>query len=138
MLPIWIILNSLPNSRILDQSKLKRFADDNSNVVLIMVYVLDRKKNIVKKGENAGNQHFLLFSLCFQLCFLRPLTLSKTSPCFYMSSVEVFLKISLEKEKLLVMSNFSFSHSNFYLSKKLSAILINLQLLSANSQFGRV
>ena len=30
------------------------------------MYVLDRVENIVGKEENAGNQHFLLFSQCFQ------------------------------------------------------------------------
>ena len=28
--------------------------------------VFDRVENIVVKGENAGNQHFLLFPQCFQ------------------------------------------------------------------------
>ena len=28
--------------------------------------VFGRKENIVGKGENAGNQHFLLFPQCFQ------------------------------------------------------------------------
>ena len=27
---------------------------------------LERVENIVEKGENAGNQHFLLFQQCFQ------------------------------------------------------------------------
>ena len=30
------------------------------------MYVLDRVENIVGKEENAGYQHFLLFSQCFQ------------------------------------------------------------------------
>ena len=30
------------------------------------IYVAERVENIVKKGENAGNQHFLLFPQCFQ------------------------------------------------------------------------
>ena len=29
-------------------------------------YVFDRVENIVGKGENAGNRHFLLFPKCFQ------------------------------------------------------------------------
>ena len=28
--------------------------------------VFDRKENIVGKGENAGYQHFLLFTQCFE------------------------------------------------------------------------
>ena len=31
-----------------------------------MIYVFDRVENIVGKGENAGYQHFLLFSHCFK------------------------------------------------------------------------
>ena len=32
-----------------------------------MKIFLERVENIVGKGENAGYQHFLLFSLCFQM-----------------------------------------------------------------------
>ena len=57
-------------------------------------------ENIVGKGENAGNQHFLLFPHCFlpilsilnlakKLSFIRELTLSHTSPRIYVST-EVF------------------------------------------------
>ena len=46
---------------------------------------------------------------------MRPtLTPSQTSPGFYASAVQVFLKTLWENEKLLVTSNFSFSHSAFY------------------------
>ena len=31
-----------------------------------MNFVMERVKNIVGKGENAGYQHFLLFPQCFQ------------------------------------------------------------------------
>ena len=31
-----------------------------------MGFVLQKMENIVGKGENAGNQHFLLFLKCFQ------------------------------------------------------------------------
>ena len=35
-----------------------------------MISVFNGVKNIVGKGENAGYQHFLLFSQCFQrACF---------------------------------------------------------------------
>ena len=44
--------------------------------------------------------------------FSFPLTLSQTSPGFYMSAVLV-LKTLWKKEKLLVTSNFSFSHCVF-------------------------
>ena len=59
-------LNSLPNDKTLDVTKLKAFADDKINVTQMMIPVFDRVENIVGKGENAGNQHFLLFPQCFQ------------------------------------------------------------------------
>ena len=51
---------------MLDSSKLKAFADDNIKVTKKLKFVLGRVENIVEKGENAGYQHFLLFSKCFQ------------------------------------------------------------------------
>ena len=60
------MINSLPNDKILDWFKVKAIADDTLKVVKIMIYVLDRVENIVGKGENAGNQHFLLFPQFFQ------------------------------------------------------------------------
>ena len=54
-------VNSLPNDISFEWSKLKVFAHDKINK-----FVLERVKNIVGKGENAGYQHFLLFLQCFQ------------------------------------------------------------------------
>ena len=105
------IVNPLPNGKILDVTKLKAFADDKLNFAEVTVSVFDRVEKTVGKGENAGYQHFLHFQ-----CFSKPssLTLSQTSPGFYMSAVRL-LKTLWEKEKLLVTSNFSFSHSVFSL-----------------------
>ena len=47
------------------------------------------------------------------MVFLKGLSLSQTSPGFYVSAVQD-LKTLWEKEKSLVSSNFSFSHSAFY------------------------
>ena len=47
-------LNTVPNNKILDMTKLKAFADDKINVAQIMVSVFDRIENIVGKGENSG------------------------------------------------------------------------------------
>ena len=60
------LINSLPNSKIFDWSKLKAFADDKMNGTEKLKFVLGRVENAVGKGENAGNQHFLLFLQCFQ------------------------------------------------------------------------
>ena len=59
-------LNSLPNDKIFDWFKLKAFADDKINVNGKFKFGLGRVENIVRKGENAGYQHFLLFPQCFQ------------------------------------------------------------------------
>ena len=59
-------VNSLPNNNISDWSNLKAFADDNLYVGQMMIYVVDRVENIMRKGENAGDQHFLLCPQCFQ------------------------------------------------------------------------
>ena len=58
-------VNSLPK-KILYWSKLKAFADDIINLNEKLKLVLGRLENIVGKGENSGNQHFLLFQQCFQ------------------------------------------------------------------------
>ena len=60
------VVNSLPNDKILDQSKLKGFADVKINVAQKLKFILWRVENIVGKGENAGYQNFLLFPQCFQ------------------------------------------------------------------------
>ena len=66
------------------------------------------------------------------------LTLTQTSPCFYVSAVQVFGK-HWEKEKLLVTSNFSFCHSVFYPYRELSAIFIKLEFIACSFfQFRRV
>ena len=47
-------VNSLPNDKSLDLSKLKAFADDEINVVQNLKFVDCRVENFVGKGENAG------------------------------------------------------------------------------------
>ena len=59
-------VNSLPNNKFLDLSKLKAFADDKINGTQKLKFVLRKVDNIEEKGENAGYQHFLLFPQCFQ------------------------------------------------------------------------
>ena len=66
------------------------------------------------------------------------LTLPQTSPGFYVSAVQV-LKTLWKKEKLLLTSNFSFSHSVFYSFGELSAIFIKLEIVVCKLfQFGAV
>ena len=61
-----LLVYSLPNGEILDQSKFKAFADDKINVTQKLKFVWERVDNTVGKGENAGYQHFLLYAQCFQ------------------------------------------------------------------------
>ena len=121
-------------------------------------------KNIVRKGENAANQHFLLFPQCFlpipeQISFFHPYLFCRLQALSIWTSLEFcflinpfpnkpwflrvcstsFLKTLWEKEKLLATSNFSFSHSVFYTLRKLSAILIKFEIVVCKLfQFGRV
>ena len=48
-----------------DWSKLKAYAD-KLNVAKLITFVPERVENIVRKGKNAGYQHFLLCPQCFQ------------------------------------------------------------------------
>ena len=58
--------NPFPNSKILDHSKLKAFADDKIDVSKRLISVWGRVENIVGNGENAGYWHFLVFPQCFE------------------------------------------------------------------------
>ena len=72
-------------------------------------------------------------------CSLQGQPFSQTSPGFYVSAVQVFGKNCGEKEKLLLMSNFSFSHSVFHPFRELSAIFIKSEIVVCKVfQFGRL
>ena len=45
---------------------MKGYADDKINLTENLKFVLGMVENIVRKGENAGYKHFLLFPQCFQ------------------------------------------------------------------------
>ena len=57
-------LTSLPNNKFLDLSKLKALADDKILVKVTdkMIFFSGKVENILGKEENAGYQHFLIFS----------------------------------------------------------------------------
>ena len=55
--------NPLPNNKVLDQSKFKALADDNSKVIQIAKFVLDKTEDIVGKEGNAGFQKALFSGL---------------------------------------------------------------------------
>ena len=58
--------NPLTENNNLALSEFKAFAEDIFNLTQMVALYVDWIENIVGKGENAGNQHFLLFSQCFQ------------------------------------------------------------------------
>ena len=64
-----LICNPSPDDKIFALTTLEAFADDESNVTQNMKLVFHWTENIVRKGENAGFWHFLLFTHCFQTCF---------------------------------------------------------------------
>ena len=100
----------------------------------------DMIENIVGAGENAGYQHFLLFPKCFQKTFsygsFNPLP---NKPWFLCVCSASLLKTLWKKEKLLITSSFSFSHSVFYLCRELSALYIKFEIVVCKLfQYGRV
>ena len=115
---------SFPKQQILYSKKLKEFADNNFKFDQNGRKFSKRVENTDGKGEIACNEQFLLFPLVFSkdlYCRLvenkdlngKELTLSQTSPGFYVCSTSL-LKTLWEKEKLLITNNFFFFHSVFY------------------------
>ena len=51
-------LNPFPHHKVLDQTKLKEFADDKLNVTKMIISVFDREENIVGKGGIACTSNF--------------------------------------------------------------------------------
>ena len=110
---------------------------------------LDGIENIVGKGENAGYQHFLPFQLCFPKPFLKALIkariVRKRVNPFPNKALSLsvcttsLLKTLCQKEKLLLMSNFSFSHGIFYPFGESSTMFIKLKIVVCKHfHFGRI
>ena len=89
---------------------------------------------IFGKGENAGIE---LFSFSHNVFYcINPFP---NKPWFLRVCSISLLKTLWEKEKLLVTSNFSFSHRVFYPFGELSAILITFEIVICKLfEFGRV
>ena len=52
-------------TNFLDVAILKVFADNKLYLAKMTIFLFDRAENTVRKGENAGYQHFPLFPQCF-------------------------------------------------------------------------
>ena len=65
------ILIPVPDKKNVAFPKLKAFVDDNFSVAQMVQFFFDSVENFVGKGENAGNQHFLLFQQCFHRAFFK-------------------------------------------------------------------
>ena len=99
----------------------------------------------VRKREIACNKQFHLFSQFFlpymALIFHFKCTFNPfpNKPWFLRVCSRSLLKTLWDKEKLLVTSNFSFSHSVFYLFGELSAIFMKFEIVVCPLfEFGRV
>ena len=78
---------------------------------------------------------FLIWT-CITCCLVNPF---RNKPWFLRVYCTSHMKTLWEKEKLLAMSNFSFSHSVFYLFEDLSAVFIKSEIVACKLfQFGRV
>ena len=89
-------------------------------------------KTLWEKGDNAGNKHYsplIVFSKGF--LDLNPFPKNTWFLCVCSTSL---LKTLREKGKLLLTSNFSFSHSVFYLSGELPAVFIKLEIVVCELQ----
>ena len=66
-----LLSQSLPNNKILDQSKFKSLAYDIMNVTKELKFVLGMVENILGKGVKVGYQHFLRFPTVFSALSMR-------------------------------------------------------------------
>ena len=128
--------NPFPHNKILDQTKLKAFADDKLNVTKIMISVYDRVENIVEKRRNCFYKQFPFFPQLFsKASFPDP---SKAVTVWeWVNSLTTLKKKALEKTvgkgENASNQNFSFSHSVFYSTKREIVILTMFNLSSANA-----
>ena len=98
------------------------------------IWILLFLKTLLISGENNKFLHFPLF-LHFSDNYLNSTILNLMSiplphnETFWRLLETSLLKTLWEKEKLLIMSNFSFTHSVFYQFRELSAIYIKFKIV---------
>ena len=128
---------TLSQTKILDSSKLKEFADNNYKFDENGRKFIKHVENTVGKRENALTSNFSFSHIVFKRLelqthknqglfgkgLIQPSTTQQMLDClnpfpnkpwFLRVCSTSLLKSLREKEKLLVTSNFSFSHSVFY------------------------
>ena len=90
------MVNSLQNNKILDWSKFKVLvhANDKIHMTQDLNFISGRLENILGKGENAGNQHFLLFPKGFQRASFRSVVKSPDK-CVVNGEVDLMTSTSL-------------------------------------------
>ena len=94
---------------------------------------------IMTRTDNTNMLGYILMNTSIQrlnfICVLAPKKLNPfpNKPWFLRACSTSLLKTLWEKKKLLVTSNFFFSHSGFYPFRDFSAIFIEFKLSSANS-----
>ena len=118
---------------------MKEIADDNFEFDENGRKFSYRVENTVGKGEIACYEQFLLFQQCFQKAGFQGASKGvivwewvnpfPNKPWFLPVSSTSVLKTLWEKKKLLITSNFSFSHSVFYPFWDLSAIFIKTEIV---------
>ena len=97
-----ICINPFPHNKILDQAKLKAFADDKLNVTKMIISFFDRVKNIVGKRRNCLYKQFLLFPTMFFTLSKKEIIIFVT---FNLSSANAF-NLAWYKQFLLFLQCF--------------------------------
>ena len=132
----------LPSLMDLFRSEFDTVVEDPKKASLdpLGVSALQREKQREDDNSNIDCKNlYIVFEPCSGKRELSDscLTLSQTSPGFLRVCSTSLLKTLSEKEKLLVMSNFSFSHGVFYPFGELSAIFIKFKFVACKRfQFG--
>ena len=124
----FVFLNSLQTDTIFSTNP-NWFGGCNLNV-LQMISVLGREENIVGKGQMLVTSILSFFQQCFPKAFrFKVINRFPNKPWFLRVGSSSLLKTLWEKGKMLVTSNFFFSHSVFYPFRELFVIYIKFEIV---------
>ena len=110
--------------------RLLKTLQEKDKMLLFSILYFSHNVSALSEKEFLSNTHLILRLLMLSRWKIDPFP---NKPWFLRVCSTILLKTLREKKKLLVTSNFSFSHSVFYLFGELSAIFNKLELSSANS-----